>query len=200
VLEAQLFADSFGKIALTRANLWIVDKSTDETRMCAALERRLKKTGTGAAVNTSRFRVVNATRILAKEVLHKSASAVLSTDDVVSAIGNAVMGSGAKPYMIPKHTVGGLEVPIATNGTPAHDVPLDQLGPELKDPLYLDLRVLFPSTQRQPNVRQLGNALEQLSDDGYITIYGELMNSVDILVIHATFEDPWFQPSADGSA
>ncbi len=68
--------------------------------------------------------------------------------------------------MIPKQTVGGLELPIASNGTSAHDVPLDQLGPELKDALYLDLRVLFSSIQKQPNVRQLGSAVEQLSDDG----------------------------------
>ncbi len=148
VLEAQLFADSLGRITLTRANIWVVDKSADGARMCASLERHLTNIGAGAAIITSRFCAVTSTRILDKEVLQGSTSPVLSIDEVASVIANAAIEREAMPNQM----MGG---------------------------------------------RQLRNAQEQPSEDGYTTIYNELANGVRILVIHATFGAP--RPGARAS-
>jgi hypothetical protein len=199
IIDVQLFSDACGRIPLTYANIWVGDRDEDDRRCCETLERNLKD-GT-AAIRTHRFCKISSRGIAAKTLLRGTEPTELTTEAVAGVIANAIGELSAGGFMVPRTTQGGLELPTSDDGNEQHEIDMAQLGPSLQtDGLYAELRTLFVGARQHPTVRQLGAALRILSNEGVLSLYGNVLNGREIFVIHAAYRDAWYVQDDAGSA
>jgi len=193
IVGVQIGSDENGRPLLNKATILISDLTEDDPRISNTLMRRLQEGS--AAIHTEVARSIKARGPITRTLIKEPEPTPYTAATIATTIMKQFMMDPGMQLAIPARMTSGDSLPLAEGDGQQHEIAASDLGPLISE-TYIDLRRLLQDRTQEPTVRQIACALRQLEAQGGISVYGDVIQTVEVFVIHPTLSDSW----ADGSA
>ena len=193
IVGVQIGSDGPGRPLLNKVTILVSDLTEDDPRISNALMHRLQEGS--AAIHTEIVRSIKSRGPVIRTVLKDPETPPLTAATIATTIMKQFMTDPGLQLAIPARMTTGESLPLAEGDGQQHEIAASALGPFVSD-TYIDLRRLLQDGAHEPTVRQIACAIRQLEAQGGISVYGDVIQSVEVFVIHPTLSDSW----ADGPA
>lgn len=193
IVGVQIGSDGPGRPLLNKVSILVSDLTEDDPRISNALMHRLQEGS--AAIHTDIVRSIKSRGPVIRTVLKDPETPPLTAATIATTIMKQFMTDPGLQLAIPARMTTGESLPLAEGDDQQHEIAASALGPFVSD-TYIDLRRLLQDGAHEPTVRQIACAIRQLEAQGGISVYGDVIQSVEVFVIHPTLSDSW----ADGPA